>query len=117
MNSLALDPVTWDLVTDAAGNLAMVSGAARLAQDVATAIRTYAGEVIYDTTLGIRWFQDILGQAPNLALIKSDCEAAALTVPGVQSVQVFITGLSATGQLSGQVQITGTDGSTATVTL
>jgi len=116
MNSLALDPVTWDLVTDPAGNLAMVSGAARLAQDVATAIRTYAGEVIYDTTLGIRWFEDILGQTPNIALVKADCETAALTVPGVQSVQIFLTSVTQRG-LSGQVQITGTDGSTTTVSL
>jgi len=112
MNSLSLD-ANNDLMLDSAGNLAMVSGSQRLAQDVACAIRTVAGEVIYDETLGIRWFDDALGQTINPALIKADCEAAALTVPGVQSVQVFLTGLTARS-LSGQVQITGTDGSVTT---
>lgn len=114
--SLALDPVTWDLMIDAAGNIATVSGDERLAQDVATAVRTFSGEVIYDSTLGIRWLQDILGQAPNIALVKADCEAAALTVPGVATAQAFLTSVSPRG-LGGQVQVTATDGTTVLVTL
>lgn len=115
MNSLKLDPVTWDLVLDAAGNIATVSDAERIAQDVACALRTNLGECIYDTTLGIRYFQDFLGHAPNPSLFKAAAVQASLSVPGVVSAACYLTAL--TPQIQGQVQVTGSDGNVTAVAL
>jgi hypothetical protein len=110
MKTLLLVPLTWDLTKDASGKIALADDPYALAQNAATAIRTYLGEQWYNTTLGVP-YQQILGQAPNIPLLKAKLVAAALTVPGVASAQVFIT--SITDRLvTGQVQVTDSSGTT-----
>jgi hypothetical protein len=109
MDTLYLDPGSWDLAVDANRNIAMASGPYSLAQDAASAIRTFLGEVYYDTTQGVPYFTEILGQSPPLPLLKAKFVAAALTVPGVVSAQVFISGISGRN-VSGQVQVTDSNG-------
>ena len=75
-NTLLLDTVAWDLVLDSFGNIALASPPYALAQDVASAIRTFLGEVYYDASLGVPYFQDILGQLPPMALFIAKIEAA-----------------------------------------
>lgn len=103
MNTLLLDRTTWDLCKDASGNIAMASDPYALAQDVASAVRTFLGECWYDTTKGVPYWSDILGHQPPLQLVKKDIVAAAMTVSGVASARCFITGLSGR-TLTGQVQ-------------
>lgn len=109
MNTLYLDPGSWDLAVDANRNIAMASEPYSLAQDAASAIRTFFGEVYYDTTKGVPYFTELLGKTPSLPLLKAQFVAAALTVPGVVSAQVFISGVS-DRNVSGQVQVTDTNG-------
>jgi|SRR3974390_170249 len=105
--TLLLDTVAWDLVLDANGNIAVATEPYSLAQDAASAIRTFLGECYLDTTIGIDYLGEILGQSPPLTLLKQLLANAAQTVPDVapNSAQVFIT---AVGQriVSGQVQVT-----------
>lgn len=108
-SSLFLDPTTWDLTVDSAGNIAVCSDPYALAQNAATACRTFLGEVYYDTTIGVPYWTDILGHFPSLSLVKADLVAAAMTVPGVVSARVFITGV-VNRQLQGQIQVTDTAG-------
>lgn len=105
MNTLLLDTVRWDLVLDAANNIAVASAPYALAQDAASAIRTFRGEAWYDTTLGVPYFQQILGQFPPIQLMKAAFDAAALTVPGVVEATSYITSLE-DREVRGQVQIT-----------
>ena len=107
--TLYLDPTTWDLDIDASGNIATATGRYQLAQDAASAIRTFLGEVWFDTTLGVPYLTEILGRSPTLALVKARLEAAALTVPGVTSATVLITSM-VDRTITGQVQITDTGG-------
>jgi len=109
MDTLYLDPASWDLALDASGNIAMASEPYSLAQDAASAIRTFLGEVYYDTTQGVPYWTELLGQLPPLSLLKSNLVAAAMTVPGVVSAQVFISGVT-NRAVSGQVQVTDTNG-------
>lgn len=112
MDTLLLDQTAWDLVLDASGNIAVASAPYALAQDAATAVRTFLGECWYDTTLGLPYTTRILGQSPiPYALIKAQCVAAAMTVPGVVSAQMFITSTSGR-ELQGQLQITDNSGVT-----
>src|SRR5579859_1555101 len=114
MKTLLLDTVTWDLVLDVNGNIALADEPYALAQDAASAIRTFLGEVYYDTTLGVP-YQQILGQAPNIAFLKAKLEQAALTVPDVASATVFISSIQGRA-VSGQVQIVNTSGQTQAAT-
>ena len=106
-STLLLDTVTWDLVVDANGNIAMAQEPYALAQDAASACRLFEGELWYDVTQGVPYWQSILGQMPPLALLKAKYVAAAKSVPDVVSVNVFIASITRDRVISGQVQITG----------
>ena len=107
--TLLLDTLSWDLTVDTAGNIAVASEPYALAQDAASAIRTFAGEVYYNTLLGIPYFTQILGYAPPISLMKAYFNEAALTVPGVTTSQCFITSWD-NRVVRGQVQISDENG-------
>lgn len=109
MNSLYLVPGTWDLAVDASGNIAVCTDPYALAQNAATAIRTFLGECWYDTTIGTPYWTNILGHLPTLQYVKSQLATAAETVSGVESAQVYITGFT-NRQITGQVQVTDSSG-------
>ncbi|HEY0120663.1 MAG TPA: hypothetical protein VGC14_02690 [Rhizobium sp.] len=108
-STLLLDTDLWDLAVDTSGNIAVASEPYALAQDAASAIRTFEGEVFYDTTLGIPYFSQILGYAPPISLMKAYFNEAALTVDGVVTSKCFITSWD-NRVVTGQVQITDEDG-------
>lgn len=115
MNTLQLSKPTptggWDLVLTADGNLAVLTGPAAIAQDVASEVRTFEGECWYDTTKGVPYLTQILDKLPSLQFLKRKFIAAALRVPNVAGVLCFLTGPSQrTRQLGGQLQITDDDG-------
>lgn len=106
MATLLLDTVEWDLVVDIAGNIATATEPYSLAQDAASAIRLFLGELYYDTTKGVPYWDQILGQAPPVNYMRAKFDEAALTVAGVVTAVCFIA--SITGRtVTGQVQING----------
>jgi hypothetical protein len=101
-DTLLLDVDAWDLTLDANGNVVLATPAYSLAQDVASAVKLFAGELWYDTTKGIPYFADILGQLPPASLFMRYLEDAALTVPGVVNSQINFSAFdnrSVTGQI------------------
>lgn len=80
----------WDLGLDDQGNLGTFGDATsanpqtgpgmRLAQDVATRLRAWRGEVWFDTTQGID-YPRYLGQAPSVIQLRADYQSEALLVP------------------------------------
>jgi len=114
MNTLLLN-ASWDLEEDSFRNIAVVDDPYSLAQDAASAIRTFQGEVYYDTTLGIPYFQQILGFSPPVSLMKAYFNAAALTVPEVVSAVCFIASITHR-QVLGQVQVRNAAGQLAAST-
>jgi len=111
MQTLLLDSDSWDLVADAAGNIAVASEPYSLAQDAASNMRLFQGELYFDTTQGIPYFSQVLGYTPPLSLLKAYLVQAALQVPGVVSAKCFITSW-VDRVVSGQVQITDSSGNT-----
>ena len=104
-NTLLLDQAAWDLVIDSNSNIAMAAPPYALAQDVASAVRTFIGELWYDTTQGIPYFQEVLGQLPPISLLKQLIVNAALTVSGVVQAQCVISSFnSSTREITGQIQ-------------
>lgn len=115
-NTLLLTVDQWDLCLDANGNIAMASPPYALAQDVASAIRTFLGEVYYNTTIGVPYFQNILGKLPPITYFKEQLVLAALTVPGVVSATVTISSFT-NRNLVGSVTFTDDEGTTGNVSL
>ncbi len=107
--TLLLDRTAWDLVLDSAGNIACAAPPYALVQDVASAVRTFLGECWYDTTIGIDYFGQILGQLPPSSLLTSLISKAALTVPGVVTAQCTIDSFYARS-VTGQIQFTDESG-------
>lgn len=116
MRTLLLDLTTWDLVLDAAGNIAVADEPYAIAQDVATAVRLFKGELPYDPTKGVPYFEQILGRNPPISLLKAEIEKAAKTVPGVVDATLIVNGESGR-TLTGQIQVTDTNGDTTVVNL
>jgi hypothetical protein len=114
MNSLLLSPVSWDLMADLAGNIAMAESPYAVAQDVASACRTFFAELWYDKTQGLPYFQQILGRRPAPSLIKAKMVAAAMTVPTVASAICVLSSFK-NGVLSGAVIFTTVSGEQVTI--
>lgn len=102
---MLLDLTNWDLVTDTAGNIALASDPYSVAQDVASAVKVFQGEEWYNTSVGVPYFQQILGQLPPLNLIKTLIANAAASVPGCNNPAVFLSSVSGRA-LTGQIQFT-----------
>jgi hypothetical protein len=101
--TLLLDRDAWDLCVDAQGNIAVAAEPYSLSQDVASECRVYQGECYYDTTRGIPYASQILGQMQPVQVLKAGLAAAAARVPGVTGVKVFLSSVSAR-EIGGQVQ-------------
>ena len=114
MNTLKLF-TSWDLMLDSSGNIFMISDGNAIAQDVASAISTFQGELYYDTTQGMPYFGQILGQAYNRVLLQSLLEKTAMTVPGVVQAQATITGFT-NRQITGTVKVIDSTGAATGVT-
>ena len=113
--TLLLDNLNWDLVVELTGNIAVADAPYSYAQDVASAIKLFAGELWYDTSQGVPYFSEVLGQAPPLALIQRRIEEAALSVTGVVSA---ICTLASDGRaVTGQVIFIDVNGEQAAVSL
>lgn len=111
---MLLNPSAWDLMVDSSGNIAVANDPYSVAQDVASAVRLFLGNLYFDTTQGVPYFQDYLGRPPALSQIKQSFVDAAKTVPEVASAVCFISSLT-DRILSGQVQATLQDGTLVAV--
>ena len=113
--SFQLNPETWGLMLDDNGNIAITSNPYAVAQDVACACSTFLGECWYDTTLGIPYYERILGHWPGTQLINTKMQAEALKLPYVQSA--FCTTVIGKGDraASGVMTITDTNNVQSTI--
>ncbi|MGB3434889.1 hypothetical protein [Achromobacter sp.] len=111
---MLLDRTDWDLVLDVAGNIALASNPYAVAQDVASAVKLFKGELFYNTVPGVPYWQEFLGHQPPLALVREHVQRAAMTVPEVASAICTLTSFNDRA-LAGYVEITLQDGTTQTV--
>lgn len=109
MKTLLLDRTAWDLVIDASGNIAVASEPYAIAQDVASAIRLFLGELYYDKSKGIPYWEQVLGHLPPMSMLAAYVEKAAKSVPGVVSARCIISSFDKR-KVSGQVQVIDTTG-------
>lgn len=108
--SFLLDTDTWDLKLDGKGNIAITSNPMAVAQDVACACSTFLGECWYDTSLGIPFYEQILGHWPGTQLINSKLQSEALKLPYVQQAVCSSLITDSTRIASGVLVVTDTNG-------
>lgn len=119
----------WDLTLTEAGGLAAVTGDYAVAQNVANAVRLFTHDAFYDPDRGIPHFVVDLGRRFSPPVVRSEVQAAALSVAGVkrcrlidtrvrQGTEVAETGDTVTARtLTGDIRLTLATGETADVTL
>ena len=114
LQTLYLDPGSWDLALDASGNIALASAPYAVAQDAASEIRLFSGELWYDASQGIPYWGQVLGEAPPVELIRAQFVSAALKVPDAVTAKVFFTSFDGR-QITGQAHVTDSNGQTAAI--
>lgn len=105
MASLLLDTIAWDLVLDANLNIAVCTEPYCDAQDAACQLRLFQGELWYDTSQGMPYWQSILGGWPSPSVLKAYMAAQALLATGVSAVSPVITSWK-DRQIQGAVVVT-----------
>ncbi|MBV1834963.1 hypothetical protein [Novacetimonas pomaceti] len=115
MTSLLLDRTTWDLSVTAGRDIAVASDPYAVAQDVACAVRTFAGECWYDTSGGIAYFNMVLGVGQSPALFRAQVEATARAVPGVADARCVLRSIGADRVLGGEIALGLTTGESTSV--
>lgn len=116
MKTLLLDQSLWDLCLDASRNIAVASEPYAQAQDAASALRLFRGELYYNTALGLPYFSKILGKQPPVEFMQAQFAAAAKRVPGIVSATAYVTSLAGR-RVQGQVRITDVNGVSTNVSI
>lgn len=114
MDTMFLNPTTWDLDVDASGGIAIASGPYSVAQSVANQCLLWRGEAPYNTDDGIPYDQSVLGQRPAQATLAAWYQKEALRVPDVAAATPVLIYDQARG-VTGQIQVTLTDGTQVNV--
>lgn len=113
MDSLKLDD-NWDLALTVGGSLAIVSGAERVAQDVACYERTFYGEPYYAAEDGVPYLDNELAELPPEELVTTRANERALQVPNVLTANTSLTEFSHR-TLHGEITVTTDDGEVVNV--
>lgn len=110
MDTMLLNPQTWDLLLTSNGDIAKASDPYAKAQDVASACKLFNGELWYNTDKGIHYFEQILGYRPPLSLLKKEFEQAALSVPDVVQANAQFDILGGDRILNGRINFIDSEG-------
>ncbi|VEB99922.1 Uncharacterised protein [Cedecea lapagei] len=113
--SFLLDVDSWDLSLDAAGNIASTQNPYAVAQDAACSCSTFLGEAWYDTTLGLPYYERILGHWPGSQLINTKMATEAKKLPYVQDAFCTVTISNGDRAASGVMTLTDTNNQQSTI--
>jgi hypothetical protein len=99
------------LTADSSGNIALADPDLSVAQDVACSILLFKGELYYDTTQGVPYYQTVFKQNYSGSLISNILRQIALQTTNVADAQVNITNFDyTTRKLTGKILITTNSG-------
>src|ERR1035437_5733844 len=116
MSTIGLTYPAWDLALDGSGNMINLSGGLDVSQDVASAIKLFLGELYYDTTAGVPYFNQVFGPMYTPSVVQNLLQIAALTVPAVVAAQITLATFDYIHRiLTGTAYVTTVSGQTFTV--
>lgn len=110
ISTLALSNLAWDLTTTpsqskldgTAGHtqdIAVATQGQAVAQDVASAIKLFAGELYYDSTQGVPYLSTLFSESYNAAMVAALLQNAAVSVPNV--LQAVASNVTVTNRVVG----------------
>jgi hypothetical protein len=88
MIDIKLDPTTNDLSYNG-HDLELLTDVDALVQSLLIRLRTFYGEWDLNTSIGVRYFEDIMVKNPDLGKVESLLKAEILSTPGVNSLLSF----------------------------
>lgn len=100
----------WDICLDDLNNVATIDGNERLAQDIASSVRVFKGELMFDVNRGVEY--DKPDEVRNT--LKSDMNEQVLLVDGVEDSMVVFNNLT-DRLLNVTIYATNAEGETITV--
>ena len=100
---------SWDLEIDENGNFALKEGQEQIAQDVATSVKMYKGEYIFDVDRGVP-YDTILGERLNQSLLQEFMNNEAKRINGVIATTVIFNSLDTQRELDYDILISTKDG-------
>lgn len=108
----------WDIYISDNGGIATTADnlAYGIAQDVANAVRLFTQDAYFDQDRGIPHFTVDLGVTPSMSVVRARIRSAAMSVPGVTSVDVSGIAYSTRG-IYGDIIITTDTGDTLNVAI
>jgi len=74
---------------DGLRDLVLCDGRVQVAQDLHTRFGTWAGEWFLDLRAGVRYREDVLVKAPNIAIVEAMFRRLIVSTPGVTGVVEF----------------------------
>jgi hypothetical protein len=84
---IQLDTRTHDLVFADNGDLLLVDGAARVAQQIKVTLLTFLGEWFLDSDFGVPYLEEITIKNPRMSTVQTILRARINDVPGVTRVR------------------------------
>lgn len=84
---IQLDTIAHDLVIGENGDLQLLDGARRVAQQIKVTLLAFLGEWFLDISFGVPYLEDVLVKNPRPAVINALLRAAILDVPNVTRVR------------------------------
>lgn len=125
LDTLALT-TDWDIDLDDQGSLrtfgdgtpddVQTGPGMRLAQDVATRLRAWRGEVWFDVDQGID-YPRYLGQSPSFVQLAADFQSEALLVPECNTALADLNLVRRTREVGGTITLSDINGNAAQVAL
>lgn len=80
----------WDIMLNAFGDISLIEGKAQIAQDVASCVRVFRGEDIWDIRRGVPYKEDIFGSPPVQSVVAAYMEEEAARVNGVEGTVLLM---------------------------
>ena len=90
--TLSLDNATWDLYLDDLGNIATKSDKEQISQDVASSVRVWEGEDIWNVDRGLPYKHLIMGKNATQSNISAYMNKEAKRIEGVKKTTLAILG-------------------------
>lgn len=90
MIDLKLSADHWDLVVDI--DLSLVVDQPEVVQHIRQRLQTFLAEWFLDLSVGVPWFQQILGKVQYLSTVTTILKAVVVESPGVKEVTSFTVG-------------------------
>lgn len=85
---IALDKDTHDLAISG-GELSLVTATQAIDQNLRVRLKLVQSEIVYNTSLGVPYFRDILIKNPNTNTVVSILRDAILSVQGVAEIETL----------------------------